>query len=176
MPGSPGASGAGGSAAQGAPVTEIKTGVISPLQEDESRYYATAVVKKTKEQLNLATVEWPKEPVESWRARVENQLPKVMAAVTSNYTLPTISEGAGCVEDTWTATNGPPDARSYHTAIWTGTEMIVWGRLHPFQYGRQIDPWDRQLDTYQHDQCACCPGWPYGSLDWNGSHLLGWPR
>ena len=127
MPGSPGASAAGGSAAQGAPVTEIKTGVISPLQEDENRYYATAVVKKTKEQLSLATVEWPKEPVESWRARVENQLPKVMAAVTSNYTLPKISEGAGCIEDTWTATNGPPDPRSYHTAIWTGSEMIVWG-------------------------------------------------
>ena len=52
-----------GSAAQGAPVTEIKTGVISPLQEDESRYYATAVVEKTKDHLKLATVEWPKEPV-----------------------------------------------------------------------------------------------------------------
>ncbi|HEX9811054.1 MAG TPA: Ig-like domain-containing protein [Burkholderiales bacterium] len=29
----------------------------------------------------------------------------------------------------WTATSmsGPPSARSEHTAIWTGTEMIVWG-------------------------------------------------
>jgi hypothetical protein len=22
---------------------------------------------------------------------------------------------------------GPPEARSYHTAVWTGTRMIVWG-------------------------------------------------
>jgi N-acetylneuraminic acid mutarotase len=32
--------------------------------------------------------------------------------------------------DTWTATStGPnvPDRRAFHTAVWTGTEMIVWG-------------------------------------------------
>jgi hypothetical protein len=45
----------------GAPTVQIKTGVLSPLQEDEGRYYATAVVKKTKDRLKLATVEWHKE-------------------------------------------------------------------------------------------------------------------
>jgi hypothetical protein len=31
--------------------------------------------------------------------------------------------------DTWTVTSttNAPDARSGHTAIWTGSEMIVWG-------------------------------------------------
>src|SRR5208283_4723022 len=31
--------------------------------------------------------------------------------------------------NTWAAlpTNGAPSARRYHTAVWTGTEMIVWG-------------------------------------------------
>ena len=31
--------------------------------------------------------------------------------------------------DTWTAmsTNGAPGGRIYHTAVWTGSEMIVWG-------------------------------------------------
>ena len=31
--------------------------------------------------------------------------------------------------ETWTATNttNAPDARSSHTAVWTGSEMIVWG-------------------------------------------------
>jgi len=28
---------------------------------------------------------------------------------------------------TATATSGAPTARVYHTAVWTGTEMIVWG-------------------------------------------------
>jgi hypothetical protein len=31
--------------------------------------------------------------------------------------------------DSWTATtlNNAPDARFLHTAVWTGSEMIVWG-------------------------------------------------
>jgi hypothetical protein len=31
--------------------------------------------------------------------------------------------------NTWssTTTSGAPVARKYHTAVWTGTEMIVWG-------------------------------------------------
>ena len=31
--------------------------------------------------------------------------------------------------DTWTATVSPtaPTGRYFHSAVWTGTEMIVWG-------------------------------------------------
>jgi N-acetylneuraminic acid mutarotase len=49
-------------------------------------------------------------------------------AAGANYTLPTISGGA-CIEDAWTPTEltGAPDPRELHTAVWTGTEMIVWG-------------------------------------------------
>ena len=48
----------------------------------------------------------------------------------ANYTLPEISDsGTGCTPDTWTATSttDAPDARYNHTAVWTGSEMIVWG-------------------------------------------------
>jgi N-acetylneuraminic acid mutarotase len=49
-------------------------------------------------------------------------------AAGANYTLPTISGGA-CIEDAWTRTDltGTPDPRESHTAVWTGSEMIVWG-------------------------------------------------
>ena len=42
------------------------------------------------------------------------------------YTLPEIDP---CTDDTWTATatTNAPSARSYNTALWTGSEMIVWG-------------------------------------------------
>src|SRR6266853_5508 len=46
------------------------------------------------------------------------------------YTLPEIPEDIPpCTDDTWTATNltNAPFARYYHTAVWTGNEMIVWG-------------------------------------------------
>src|SRR5437868_5772782 len=48
----------------------------------------------------------------------------------ANYTLPAISDpSVGCIGDTWTPTSltGAPDARGSHTAVWTGSEMIVWG-------------------------------------------------
>src|SRR5882762_3573018 len=104
----------------------IPTGKLSPLQEDESRYYVTAVIEKTNDHLKLATVSWLKKPLQSWLTKAENQFSTAMAVPASNYTLPTILSG-GCTEDTWTATPGPPDGRAVHTAVWTGTEMIVWG-------------------------------------------------
>src|SRR5437870_3030856 len=71
-----------------------------------------------------------KEPLDSSRASADNQMPKLMAAASANYTLPTISDAPdGCIDDTWTATSttNAPTARSGHTAVWTGSEMIVWG-------------------------------------------------
>jgi hypothetical protein len=53
---------AGVSPAKGAPTSQIKTGVVSPLQEDEARYYATAVIEKANDHLKLATISWLKEP------------------------------------------------------------------------------------------------------------------
>jgi hypothetical protein len=43
------------------------------------------------------------------------------------YTLPEIVDT--CTDDTWTATTtaNAPLARYAHTAVWTGSEMIVWG-------------------------------------------------
>jgi hypothetical protein len=108
----------------GAPTAQIKTGVLSPLQEDEGRYYATAGIKESKDRLKLARVERRKEPLESWRPRAENQKPKVMAA-TANYTLPTIPDSGAVnrsTDDNWKATStiNAPSTREYHKAVWTG--------------------------------------------------------
>ena len=108
------------------PLETIPLRKLSPLQEDEERYYAMAVLNKTDDHLKLATVSWPKEPLESWLARAETQISTASVAAGSSYALPQIS-GAGCIDNTWTPTAGPPDARSAHTAVWTGSEMIVWG-------------------------------------------------
>src|SRR5437773_780680 len=120
---------------------------LSSLQENSTQYYTTAVIEKTKDHLKLATVSWLKEPLESWLARVEPQAPVLMAAPSISYKLPQIVQGDECVEDTWTATPGPPDGRSVHTAVWTGSEMIVWGGLGPIylntggRYNPSTDSW-----------------------------------
>src|SRR5439155_13898988 len=119
-----------GSEKEGDAVGQSKTGVLSPLQEDEGHYYAAAVMKKGKDRLKLATVAWLKEPFRSWLVKAETQVPVTMAALSGSYTLPMIANpSGGCTDDTWTGTSvtNAPSGRDVHTAIWTGSEMIVWG-------------------------------------------------
>jgi len=105
----------------------VPIGKLSPLQEDENRYYATAVIEKGKDRLRVATVTWQKQPLRSWLATVEDQVPATMAAASVKYTLPNTSDGATCTDNTWTATSDVPVSGPLHTAVWTGSEMIVWG-------------------------------------------------
>ena len=160
----------------GAPTAQIKTGVLSPLQEDEGRYYATAVVKKSKDRLKLATVEWHKEPLESWRTKAENQTPKVMAAVSANYTLPAISRGAtGCTDDTWTATAGPPSSRYLHTAVWTGSEMIVWGGYDGNSYLNTGARYNPGTDSWTATSATNAPsGRNEHTAVWTGTEMIIW--
>ena len=85
---------------------------------------------------------------ESRMARGENQTPTTMATRV-DYAVPKIPDG-GCVDDTWTATSttNPPEGRYDHTAIRTGSEMIVWGGLGGSgllntggKYNPSIDSW-----------------------------------
>src|SRR5262245_45453680 len=79
---------------------------------------------------NLAPIAGREQPLQPRVARTETQLAVTMAAVGANYTLPAISSPSGaCTDDMWTPTNsaGRPNGRIEHTAVWTGSEMIVWG-------------------------------------------------
>ena len=165
---------AGAPPAKGAPITQIKIGVLSLVQEDEQRYYATAILKKTKDRLKLATVEWRKEPLASWRARAENHIPKVMSAARVNYTLPAISDGAnGCIDDTWTTSN--ISGRYYHTAVWTGSEMIVWGGfdgLHYLSTGGRYNP---GTDSWTATSATNAPAGRYlHTAVWTGNEMIVW--
>src|SRR5207247_4431457 len=99
-----------GNTKEGDAWAQIKTGVVSPLQEDDGHYYAVAVMKKGRDRLKLATIAWLKEPLRSWLAKAEAQAPVTMAAVGgANYRLPVISgrphnsiPSGICTEDTWT--------------------------------------------------------------------------
>ena len=92
----------------------LPIGKLSPLQEDESRYYATAIIEKTNARLKVATVSWLKEPFESWRARGKNELPATIAAPSGTYTLPKISEGAAAAS---MIPGHPPLARPLREAV-----------------------------------------------------------
>src|ERR1051326_916360 len=108
----------------------IPVGQVSALQEEESRYYATAVISKSDTHLKVATITWSKESFEAWRDRTAKESRTALAPPSGPYTLPTISDStSGCAEGVpWESTNlNPPAGRERPPAVWTGAEMIIWG-------------------------------------------------
>ncbi len=109
-------------------LARIRIGVMSLLQEDDSRYFATQVLDKGPNRIKIATIAWQKEPFESWARRADAGQGETRIESTAHYALPPIAIRAiGCMPDSWTAMTGAPDRRYSHTAVWTGNEMIVWG-------------------------------------------------
>jgi N-acetylneuraminic acid mutarotase len=156
---------------------QIKTGVLSPLQEDEGHYYAVAVMKKGKDRLRLATVAWLKEPLRSWLRKAEAQVPVTMAAVSANYTLPSgPTPSDPCTDNSWTATSttSAPDGRIYFTAVWTGSEMIVWGGNNgPIlntggRYNPSTDSWTATSTTNAPDARN------HHTAVWTGTEMIVW--
>jgi len=153
----------------------IPAGKLSPLQEDDAAYYATAVLNKGKGRLKVATIAWLKEPLKSWLAKAEAQVPvTTMAAVSHGYTLPEIPDT--CTDDTWTATSttNAPSGRQQHTAVWTGSEMIVWGGDHSIfvntggRYNPSTDSWTATSTTNAPD------GRESHTAVWTGSEMIVW--
>jgi len=155
-------------------------GKLSPLQEDETYYYATAVLAKTADHLKLATVAWLKEPLESWMAGAENEVPNAITVPNGNYSLPgNPGVMGGCTDNTWRATSGPPNGRVGHTAVWTGSEMIVWGGFQPanlfgtaFNTGGRYDP---STDNWTTTSLTNAPAGRNGhTAVWTGTEMIVW--
>jgi N-acetylneuraminic acid mutarotase len=156
----------------------LPVGKLSSLQEDETSYYATAILSKTADRLKLATVAWLKEPLAPWLARAGNQLNTATTVPNGNYMLPQNSSSVGdCTENTWTATSGPPDGRVGHTAVWTGSEMIVWGGVgsSSFTYSNTGGRYDPSTDNWTSTATTNAPGGRYGhTAVWTGTEMIVW--
>jgi N-acetylneuraminic acid mutarotase len=115
------------------------------------------------------------EPAEA-DAQAEKQMPKLTATASASYTLPTIADELnGCI-DTWTATSTPnaPSGRRGYTAVWTGSEMIVWGGFDssPANTGGIYHP---VTDSWTATNTTNAPD---GRFDhtavWTGSEMIVW--
>jgi N-acetylneuraminic acid mutarotase len=100
------------------------------------------------------------------------------------YKLPEISVQADCTDDTWTATTvlNAPDVRADHTdhiAVWTGTEMIVWGgynfnnnQLNTLNTGGRYDP---AIDSWMATSTTSAPiGRSLHIAVWTGNEMIVW--
>jgi hypothetical protein len=96
----------------------------------------------------------------------------------TNYILPGISDpSGGCVGDTWTPTNltGSPDARAAHTAVWTGSEMIIWGGTNGSDYFNTGGRYNPSTDSWTATSTTNAPeGRVYYTTVWSGSEMIVW--
>jgi N-acetylneuraminic acid mutarotase len=102
-------------------------------------------------------------------------------AIASYTTVPGFGDGAiyNPVADSWAAmtTNGAPSPRYYHAAVWTGTEMIIWGggRDSGSIYlgdGRRYNP---SSDSWTPTTASSAPAARYGHIAvWTGSEMIVW--
>jgi hypothetical protein len=91
------------------------------------------------------------------------------------YTLPEI---ANACTDQWgaTSTANAPSARWYHTAVWTGSEMIVWGGRDlshgGFNTGARYNP---STDSWTYTSLTNAPTARTGhTAVWTGSEMIVW--
>ena len=101
-----------------------------------------------------------------------------MTAPNSGYSLPTIADVAGgCFDDIWAATAIAPFKRSEHTAVWTGTEMIVWGGAYTGAtgYPNTGGRYNPSTDSWTATNTANAPPGRWGhTAVWTGSEMIIW--
>src|ERR1043166_1795397 len=75
--------------------------------------------------------------------------------VVGGYRLPALTNAAStCTDDTWSSMIDLPARRANHSAVWTGSEMIVWGGRNYDQsigtgdrYNPATDSWSKVTST-----------------------------
>jgi N-acetylneuraminic acid mutarotase len=98
--------------------------------ESEGEFAFSVVLASDDEKVSIATVVWTKRSFEGWWAETQKELTGSVTEPVTDYVLPPILS-LTCTSDTWSATPGPAEASQNSTAVWTGSEMIVWGGSAP---------------------------------------------
>jgi N-acetylneuraminic acid mutarotase len=109
------------------------------------------------------------------RAQADGSEFSITTSGKATYTLPEIDP---CTDDTWTPTSviNAPTGRIFHTAVWTGSEMIVWGgedgNFFNLNSGGRYNP---STDTWVATSTTNAPS-PRDAHTavWTGSEMIVW--
>jgi hypothetical protein len=100
------------------------------------------------------------------------------ALANEAYILPKVSEGyPPCNDDTWaaTTTTNAPAGRYYFTAVWTGSEMIVWGGYDHTNYFNTGGRYDPSIDSWIATSTTGAPdARALHTAVWTGSEMIIW--
>jgi N-acetylneuraminic acid mutarotase len=116
--------------------------------------------------------------VESQQTDALRAVPVATRLGQAAYTLPKIANAndPSCT-DQWetTTTSNAPSARYLHTAVWTGSEMIIWGGYNDsgaLNTGGRYNP---STDSWAPTSTTNAPTFPNGhTAVWTGSEMIVW--
>ncbi len=154
---------------------------FSLLKETADGFSAVMVLQNTADRVRVGSVSWPKTTFESWwasrAAEIEAGPGTTMAAPGAGYVSPELPDAA-CTPDTWQTTRiEMPRSREAHSAVWTGSEMIVWGGVNANSIG-VVDNGARynpSTDTWTALSKVGAPTSPvYHSAVWSGTEMIVW--
>lgn len=120
-----------------------------------------------------------KRDVNAQKPDVIPPVPRLFAAKkAAHYTLSPITAPSTACVDNWTlvGSGGVVAGRAGHTAIWTGSEMIVWGG-HDHQFvppaGGRYDPSTDSWSTTTTDNAPSVPRSTHTAV-WTGTEMIIW--
>jgi len=151
-------------------------GKISTIEETNESFIIKHTKFKSEGEIEIESLSWQKKGTEQWlkECGVKAETPKEFGREESMY-LPPIMESS--CEDVWLASGlTAPLPRTWHTAVWTGNEMIIWGgyssNTHFNSGGRYNPSTDTWLPT---SMGAFCPmERRFHTAVWTGSEMIIW--
>jgi hypothetical protein len=151
-------------------------GNISQIIEKNDCFIIVHTILKNEAEIETESLSFAKEDLGEWLKKqgLSAQLSDAESGSYSLY-LPPMPE-AGCTEG-WDnrSLDDVPDGRSGHTAVWTGTEMIVWGGNNGdlLSTGGRYHP---STDTWVPTPTGTgCPTARSGhTVVWTGSEMIMW--
>jgi len=165
------------------------TGEVSALKQDAQGFVIQAVLEEHEDSLRVASWVVPRVTWEDWwDAHSAQYDPLAVPVVASgSFALPAPRSLTGgsqvfqpsCEPDnTWIASSSLDDGvepRSQHTAVWTGSEMIVWGGISHGQRNGSGGRYDPATDTWRPLSNAGAPSARDAHVAvWTGAEMIIW--
>ncbi len=143
--------------------------------EEADAFVLTVVLEQREDQVKIGTTSWLKTPFEVWWEGRSPLLPRTLGTESASFDRPRIPESGCALGDSWRATPAGPDARSEHSAIWTGTEMIVWGGGTISSGPNTGERYNPATDTWRPMNTGTGPGWcVLPTALWTGKEMIIW--
>ena len=159
----------------------LPVGRVSALSENADEFRAIAVFDAGRESVRIATATWAKTPFDIWWRGASSAFPPVVPPLDGPVAAVSPTAGHACVSGPpWTPTPtwGVPSPRYLHTAVWTGSRMVVWGGQKPnvstvkYRDGASYDP---ALDRWFTTSVSGAPSVRDKHIAvWDGGRMIVW--